>query len=52
MAYEIIVRSRRDGEKPSVTERRSQILYHSLVAANDNGLVWSLVPVFDGFFGA
>jgi hypothetical protein len=53
MAYEIIIRGRRsrDGDeiKPNVTERRPD---RALVAANDNGLVWPLIPMFDGFFGA
>ena len=60
MAYDIIFQSRRDrdrlfGEevKPAVIERRRpDTLYRALVAANDNGLTWPLVPMFDGFFGA
>ena len=56
MADGIIVRglrSRDDEEvKPTVAEGRPDTLDRAPLAANDNGLVWSLIPMFDGFFGA
>jgi hypothetical protein len=30
---------------------RADTLRRALVAANDNELVWPLIPLFDGFFG-
>jgi hypothetical protein len=56
MADKIVVRDvrRRDGEevKPAVAERQPDTLDRALVAANDNEIVWPVVPMFEGFFGA
>jgi hypothetical protein len=59
MTYAIIIRSRRSGERslggreqPAMVVLRADTLRRALVAANDNELVWPLIPLFDGFFGA
>jgi hypothetical protein len=58
MAYEIIIRSQRSRDPPLEYSKMSaeaspgQGSLKRLVAANDNGAVWLLVPFPEGWYGA